>query len=123
MRRTTGQFQATVYGEETVRAFVPFPLPPTNPPLVLEGVLATLHAPQHVAVGGQLLSDGAPDAPSFHFLVLEGRPLEARYDGYTVCPLITGYGSVVMAEFDYRQQPISSFLVKPTAKNLPNGRT
>jgi 4-oxalocrotonate tautomerase len=39
-------------------------------------VLATLHAPQHVAVGGQLLSDGAPDAPSFHFLVLEGRPLE-----------------------------------------------
>ena len=33
-------------------------------------VLATLHAPQHVAVGGQLLSDGAPDAPSFHFLVL-----------------------------------------------------
>jgi len=45
---------------------------------------------------------------------LEGRPLEARYDGYTVCPLITGYGSVVMAEFDYRQEPVSSFLVDPT---------
>ncbi|MEB3302410.1 MAG: FAD/NAD(P)-binding oxidoreductase [Cyanobacteriota bacterium] len=45
---------------------------------------------------------------------LEGRPLEARYDGYTVCPLITGYGSVVMAEFDYNQQPVSSFLVDPT---------
>ena len=50
MRRTTGQFQATVYGEETVRAFVPFPLPPTNPPLVLEGVLATLHAEALAAV-------------------------------------------------------------------------
>lgn len=45
---------------------------------------------------------------------LEGRPLEARYDGYTVCPLITGYGSVVMAEFDYSQEPVSSFLVDPT---------
>ena len=50
MRRTTGQFQATLYGEETVRAFVPFPLPPTNPPLVLEGVLATLHAEALAAV-------------------------------------------------------------------------
>jgi sulfide:quinone oxidoreductase len=37
-----------------------------------------------------------------------------RYDGYTVCPLITGYGSVVMVEFDYSQQPISSFLFDPT---------
>ena len=50
MRRKTGQFQATEYGEETVRAFVPFPLPPTNPPLVLEGVLATLHAEALAAV-------------------------------------------------------------------------
>ena len=45
---------------------------------------------------------------------LERRPLTARYDGYTVCPLITGYGAVMMAEFDYRQIPISSFLVDPT---------
>lgn len=45
---------------------------------------------------------------------LHGRPLPARYDGYTVCPLITGYGRVVMAEFDYSQQPVSSFLVDPT---------
>jgi sulfide:quinone oxidoreductase len=28
--------------------------------------------------------------------------------------LITGYDNVVMAEFDYSQQPISSFLVDPT---------
>ncbi len=46
--------------------------------------------------------------------LLEGRPLEARYDGYSVCPLITGYGKVVMAEFDYSQKPVSSFLVDPT---------
>lgn len=42
------------------------------------------------------------------------QPLRARYDGYTVCPLITGYGSVMMAEFDYGQTPVSSFLVDPT---------
>lgn len=45
---------------------------------------------------------------------LEGRPLSAHYDGYTVCPLITGYNNVVMAEFDYSQKPVSSFLIDPT---------
>ena len=45
---------------------------------------------------------------------LDGRPLEAHYDGYTACPLITSFHSVVMAEFDYNLQPVSSFLVDPT---------
>ncbi len=45
---------------------------------------------------------------------LAGRPLTARYDGYSVCPLITGYDTVVMAEFDYDLEPVSSFLVDPT---------
>jgi sulfide:quinone oxidoreductase len=45
---------------------------------------------------------------------LDGRPLAAQYDGYTACPLITSFHSVVMAEFDYDLQPVSSFLVDPT---------
>ena len=45
---------------------------------------------------------------------LDGRPLAAHYDGYTACPLITSFHSVVMAEFDYNLQPVSSFLVDPT---------
>ena len=45
---------------------------------------------------------------------LDGRPLLAHYDGYTACPLITSFHSVVMAEFDYDLQPVSSFLVDPT---------
>lgn len=32
---------------------------------------------------------------------VERRPLTARYDGYTTCPILTGYNSVLMAEFDY----------------------
>ncbi|MCT0218170.1 NAD(P)/FAD-dependent oxidoreductase [Synechococcus sp. CS-1329] len=45
---------------------------------------------------------------------LDGKPLQARYDGYSVCPLITGYDRVVMAEFDYDLQPVSSFQIDPT---------
>lgn len=32
---------------------------------------------------------------------LEGKPLEAKFSGYTACPLITRYGKAVMVEFDY----------------------
>jgi sulfide:quinone oxidoreductase len=40
---------------------------------------------------------------------MQGRPLSARYDGYTSCPLVTGYGRLVLAEFDYEQQPAETF--------------
>lgn len=35
--------------------------------------------------------------------------MTAQYDGYTSCPLVTGYGSLVLAEFDYNGQPKESF--------------
>ncbi len=38
-----------------------------------------------------------------------GAPLAARYDGYASCPLITGYGKLVLAEFDYDGKPAESF--------------
>lgn len=38
-----------------------------------------------------------------------GEPLTARYDGYTACPLVTGYGRLVMAEFDYDGNPAETF--------------
>ena len=31
----------------------------------------------------------------------KGRPLAGRYDGYASCPLVTGYGKVILAEFGY----------------------
>lgn len=37
------------------------------------------------------------------------RPLKAEYDGYSSCPLVTGYGSLILAEFDYDGQPAESF--------------
>jgi sulfide:quinone oxidoreductase len=45
---------------------------------------------------------------------LDGRPLKARYDGYACCPLITGYGRTIMAEFDYDGNPRPSFPLDPT---------
>lgn len=35
----------------------------------------------------------------------------AIYDGYTACPLVTGYGKLVMAEFDYNLKPRETFRV------------
>lgn len=36
-------------------------------------------------------------------------PMPASYDGYTSCPLVTGYNSLVLAEFDYDLNPQESF--------------
>lgn len=36
-------------------------------------------------------------------------PPAARYDGYTSCPVVTGRGKLIMAEFDYDKQPVESF--------------
>ncbi|PAA73501.1 hypothetical protein BOX15_Mlig023963g2 [Macrostomum lignano] len=42
--------------------------------------------------------------------VMAGRPAEKQiYDGYTSCPLVTSYKTVIMAEFDYNAQPLETF--------------
>lgn len=51
MRRgTTGRIEATTFGEETVKAFVPTPLPPV-PPLDMGGALPRQLEQAHVALG------------------------------------------------------------------------
>ncbi len=41
--------------------------------------------------------------------VMAGRAPTARYDGYASCPLTTGYGKLLLAEFDYDGKPTPSF--------------
>ena len=41
--RQTGVYRVTTSHGEAVRAFVPFPLPPADPPLAIEGVASDLH--------------------------------------------------------------------------------
>ncbi|HAQ50864.1 MAG TPA: pyridine nucleotide-disulfide oxidoreductase [Gammaproteobacteria bacterium] len=37
------------------------------------------------------------------------QPLISEYDGYTSCPLVTGYGRLILAEFDYSLTPKETF--------------
>ncbi len=48
--------------------------------------------------------------------VMEGKKeLPAKYNGYTVCPLITSLSTVMLAEFGYGKEPTPSFpLLDPT---------
>ena len=46
---------------------------------------------------------------------MEGKSsLPSRYGGYTVCPLITSIGTVMLAEFDWSKKPTPSFPLDPT---------
>jgi sulfide:quinone oxidoreductase len=45
---------------------------------------------------------------------LEGKPLNSKYAGYTVCPLITDIGKVMLAEFNWTAKPTPSFPLDPT---------
>lgn len=42
---------------------------------------------------------------------LAGKPTSMVYDGYASCPLVTGYGKCILAEFDYNLQPLETFPV------------
>jgi len=44
---------------------------------------------------------------------MEGKPLTSKYAGYTVCPLITDIGTVMLAEFDWTVKPTPSFPLDP----------
>ncbi|CAH0551062.1 unnamed protein product [Brassicogethes aeneus] len=41
--------------------------------------------------------------------VMNGSNLSLAYDGYASCPLITGYNSCILAEFDYNLSPLETF--------------
>jgi sulfide:quinone oxidoreductase len=40
---------------------------------------------------------------------INGEPLNDSYDGYSACPIVTGYGSLILAEFDYDKNPKETF--------------
>jgi Uncharacterized NAD(FAD)-dependent dehydrogenases len=50
--------------------------------------------------------------------LIDSKPLLHKYDGYTCCPLITGYGKTIMAEFDgYSGTVLSSFPLNPVKES------
>ncbi|XP_034060863.1 sulfide:quinone oxidoreductase, mitochondrial isoform X1 [Gymnodraco acuticeps] len=43
--------------------------------------------------------------------VVKNEKPDRTYDGYTSCPLVTSYNTVILAEFDYNGQPLETFPV------------
>jgi len=48
--------------------------------------------------------------------LMEGNDLNSKYAGDTVCPLVTGLGTVMLAEFDWSAKPTPSFPLDPTVE-------
>jgi sulfide:quinone oxidoreductase len=45
---------------------------------------------------------------------LKGEPMDPDYEGYSSCPLFTGIGKVILAEFGYGGKLLPSFPLDPT---------
>ncbi|MFT5052805.1 MAG: sulfide:quinone oxidoreductase [Chlamydiales bacterium] len=58
---------------------------------------------------GAAIRKQAPTVAANLLSAMDQHPLSSRYDGYTSCPLVTGYGKLVMAEFDYDGNPQETF--------------
>jgi sulfide:quinone oxidoreductase len=41
--------------------------------------------------------------------MMKGTSMTASYDGYSSCPIVTGYDKLVLAEFDYNNTPMETF--------------
>lgn len=58
---------------------------------------------------GAAIRKQAPVVVKNLLAAIADRPLTARYDGYSSCPVVTGIGKLVLAEFDYDKQPAETF--------------
>jgi sulfide:quinone oxidoreductase len=58
---------------------------------------------------GAAIRKQAPVVVANVLALIEKQAFGANYTGYTSCPLLTGYGKLVLAEFDYNNQPMETF--------------
>ncbi|RAT94697.1 FAD/NAD(P)-binding oxidoreductase [Brevibacillus sp. Leaf182] len=58
---------------------------------------------------GAAIRKQAPVVEKNLLALINGTPMLAKYDGYTSCPLVTGYNKLVLAEFDYNLTPCETF--------------
>lgn len=136
-------FQVSKEGEEPREEVIPYALLHVTPPMAAPDVVAQSplaaasgfvevdkHSLQHVrfanvfAIGdvsgmpnsktAAAVRGQAPVLVTNLLAQLDGGQGDGAYDGYSCCPLITGYGKTIMAEFNYEQQPVPSFPLDPT---------
>lgn len=58
---------------------------------------------------GAAIRKQAPVLVSNLLAAINNQEMTAKYDGYSSCPLVTGYGKVILAEFDYDGKPMETF--------------
>ena len=58
---------------------------------------------------GAAIRKQAPTVAANVVAQVDGKPMPKIYNGYTSCPLVTGYGRLILAEFDYDKQPDETF--------------
>jgi sulfide:quinone oxidoreductase len=58
---------------------------------------------------GAAIRKQAPVVVANLLCVMSNRQMDGNYTGYTSCPLVTGYGKLVLAEFDYNNNPMETF--------------
>lgn len=58
---------------------------------------------------GAAIRKQAPVLVANLLALINNKPERASYNGYTSCPVVTGYGKLVLAEFDYNNKPIETF--------------
>jgi sulfide:quinone oxidoreductase len=58
---------------------------------------------------GAAIRKQAPVLVANVLAILSDKPLSAKYAGYTSCPLVTSFKSLILAEFDYDLKPNETF--------------
>jgi sulfide:quinone oxidoreductase len=58
---------------------------------------------------GAAIRKEAPVTVANLLAAMDGKPLTAQYDGYASCPLVTGYGRLILAEFGYDGKVMETF--------------
>ncbi|MGE7767528.1 FAD-dependent oxidoreductase [Peribacillus sp. NPDC096540] len=57
---------------------------------------------------GAAIRKQAPVVAENIMALMRDMPMKASYDGYSSCPIVTGYNKLVLAEFDYNKEPCES---------------
>jgi sulfide:quinone oxidoreductase len=58
---------------------------------------------------GAAIRKQAPVLVKNLFSLLDGKPITEKYNGYSSCPIVVGYGKLILAEFDYDNKPVETF--------------
>jgi sulfide:quinone oxidoreductase len=58
---------------------------------------------------GAAIRKQAPVVVANLLSIMSNEQMDGNYTGYTSCPLVTGYGKLVLAEFDYNNNPMETF--------------